>query len=163
MLRIYMMIEFIAKRYEFVLLFAWMLVIFLLSSEPAGVSSGRSDLVVSAISGSLHLALSQEVMTFLVRKSAHIVAYFVLGILIFNIVKDFRLNRAKLAIAISTAVAFLYAVSDEFHQLFVQGRSCELRDVMIDTVAATIGICLYYLICRFTSSKHASNLHNKLK
>ena len=136
-----------------------MAVIFVLSSEPAGVSSGRSDLIVSIISSSLHLTLSQEIMIFLVRKSAHTVAYFVLGILIFNIVKDFRLNGARLAIAISVAVAFLYAVSDEFHQLFVQGRSCELRDVMIDTVAAAVGVCLYYLLHRMTTAKNAQNLH----
>lgn len=162
-MRIHKMIKFIAKRYKFVLSFVWMLVIFLLSNEPSVVSSGRSDLIVGAISGSLHLTLSQEIMTFLVRKSAHTVAYFVLGILIFNIVKDFRLNGTRLVIAISVAVAFLYAVSDELHQLFVQGRSCELRDVMIDTIAATIGICLYCLICRLASSKHGSNLHNQSK
>lgn len=151
------------NKYKIILTFGWMFIIFLLSNEPSGMSSGRSDLIVNTISSSLHLTLSQEIMTFLVRKSAHTVAYFVLGVLIFNIVKDFRLNRARQAIVISVAVAFLYAVSDEFHQLFVQGRSCELRDVMIDTVAATIGICLYCLICRHASSKHGSNLHNQLK
>lgn len=156
-------LKLVKRNYKYIFLMLWMIAIFILSSEPAGVSSGRSDLIVGAISNSLHLTLSQEIMTFLVRKSAHTVAYFVLGVLIFNIVKDFRLNRAKLAIAISVAAAFLYAVSDEFHQLFVQGRSCELRDVMIDTVAATIGVCFYYLICRFASSKHESNLHNQLK
>ena len=42
----------------------------------------------------------------------------------------------------------VYALSDEFHQLFVPGRSGELRDVMIDTAAGVVGVCLAYLIHR---------------
>jgi len=36
----------------------------------------------------------------------------------------------------------LYAVTDEIHQLFVPGRSGELRDVMIDSIAALVGVGL---------------------
>lgn len=134
-------------NYKYILAFAWMIVIFLLSNEPAVVSSGRSDLIVHAISTSFHANLSQGIMTFLVRKSAHITAYFILGILIFNIVKDFRL-KSKYIILISTGITFLYAVSDEFHQSFVPGRSCELRDIIIDTTAGIVGVCLFYLLCK---------------
>ncbi|MDP3443957.1 MAG: VanZ family protein [Ignavibacteria bacterium] len=156
-------LKLVKQNYKYILLIMWMIAMFMLSSEPSVVSSGRSDLIVGAISGSLHLTLSQEIMTFMVRKSAHTIAYFVLGILIFNIVKDFKFNRDMLAMSVSITGAFLYAVSDELHQLFVQGRSCELRDIMIDTVAATIGVCVLCLTCRFASSKPGSNLHNKSK
>ena len=40
------------------------------------------------------------------------------------------------------AAGFLYAVSDEIHQIFVPGRSGEPRDVLIDTSGVLIGICL---------------------
>ena len=33
----------------------------------------------------------------------------------------------------SILIGALYAVSDEIHQLFIVGRSCEIRDVIIDT------------------------------
>jgi len=36
-----------------------------------------------------------------------------------------------------------YAVSDELHQWFVEGRSCELRDVGIDTMGVILGTCFY--------------------
>jgi len=134
-------------NYKYILVFAWMIVIFLLSNEPAVVSSGRSDLIVYAITTSFHSNMSQEIMTFLVRKSAHITAYFILGVLIFNIVKDYK-YKSIYAISISIGMAFLYAVSDEFHQSFVPGRSCELRDVIIDTTASIVGVCLFYLLCK---------------
>ncbi|UYJ41604.1 MAG: VanZ family protein [Lachnospiraceae bacterium] len=36
----------------------------------------------------------------------------------------------------SWMIAVLYACTDEYHQLFVPGRSGQLRDVMIDAVGA---------------------------
>ena len=41
---------------------------------------------------------------------------------------------------------FIYACTDEFHQLFVMGRSCEMRDVLIDTLGSFVGILIYYKI-----------------
>jgi len=121
--------------------------IFLLSNEPAGVSSGRSAVIVNILSGSFCLGMPQAILTFLVRKSAHIIAYFILGILIFNVVRNCKIRRV-LMIFIALGLAFCYAASDEFHQLFVVGRSCELRDIMIDTTASLAGILVTSLICR---------------
>ena len=39
-----------------------------------------------------------------------------------------------------------YAVTDEFHQSFVPGRSCELRDVMIDSCGVLTGVLLATLV-----------------
>jgi VanZ family protein len=33
----------------------------------------------------------------------------------------------------------LYGISDEFHQLFVSGRTCDIFDVNIDTIGSLIG------------------------
>ena len=139
-------------NYKYVILFSWMLFIFLLSNEPSGVSSGRSDMIVYAISSTLHLTLSQEIVTFLVRKSAHIAAYFILGILIYNIIKDYKKLSFKSKAIYSSLFVLLYAVTDEIHQLFVQGRSCELRDVLIDFIAGFIGIMVYIGINKFINN-----------
>ena len=42
--------------------------------------------------------------------------------------------------------SMLYACSDELHQLFVPGRFCAFKDVMIDSSGAFVGILLYHLI-----------------
>lgn len=43
---------------------------------------------------------------------------------------------------ISTLFCIIYALSDEIHQLFVFGRSGELKDVLIDTIGSFLGIIL---------------------
>ena len=38
------------------------------------------------------------------------------------------------------AIALVYAVSDELHQLFSPGRSCQIKDMLIDFCGASAGI-----------------------
>lgn len=118
-----------------------MLVIFLMSSEIAGTSSARSNEIVRTIQ-SIGVNAPADLLTFLVRKAAHISAYFVLGILLFNLLKEYDL-RVKKMIFISIGIAMLYACTDELHQVFVPGRSGEVRDVLIDTAGAAVGVVVY--------------------
>ena len=37
-------------------------------------------------------------------------------------------------------MAILFALSDEFHQSFVEGRTSTLRDVLIDGIGATVAL-----------------------
>lgn len=135
------------KFFSFAALIAWALVIFYLSSEGSDASSGRSDVIVQTVQSWGVATTGTDFMTFLVRKSAHIIAYFMFGGLAYNVIRHYKLpvRRALLA---SGAIVLVYALSDEFHQLFVPGRSGELRDVMIDTAAGVVGVCLAYLIHR---------------
>ncbi|MCA0227924.1 VanZ family protein [Patescibacteria group bacterium] len=119
----------------------WMLVIFLMSNEIAVTSSARSDEIVRTIQ-SIGVSAPADLLTFIVRKAAHISAYFVLGILLFNLIKEYDLGVKKM-IFISTAIAMLYACTDEVHQMFVPGRSGEVRDVLIDTAGAAVGVVAY--------------------
>lgn len=123
------------------LLVAWMAVIFWFSSEGHDASTARSDTVVNLLPGGF--GWPQDIATFLTRKAAHAFIYFVLGILTFNLVKEY-VPFKKHAILISIVFVLLYAVSDEFHQSFVPGRSAELRDVLIDTLAGTVGVAAFY-------------------
>jgi VanZ family protein len=44
----------------------------------------------------------------------------------------------------------LYAASDEFHQLFVDGRAGMLSDVLLDTCGVAVGsLVLTFLLCAF--------------
>lgn len=40
------------------------------------------------------------------------------------------------------AFGTLYAVTDEFHQMFVPGRSCEIRDMCIDSCGVATGVLI---------------------
>ena len=125
----------------YIALILWMLVIFLMSSEIAGTSSARSDEIVRTIQ-SIGVSAPADLLTFLVRKAAHISAYFILGILLFNLLKEYGLGVKKMIFA-CIAIAMLYACTDELHQMFVPGRSGEVRDVLIDTAGAALGVVVY--------------------
>lgn len=74
-----------------------------------------------------------------VRKTAHATEYAILGFLVLGAVYSSRM-RWYINGLIAWGIAVLYAASDEFHQLFVPGRSGEVRDVCIDGGGALIGV-----------------------
>jgi len=121
--------------------FIWLLAIFLFSNQVAEDSSSLSRIFVEPIEA--YVPASQGFATFLVRKSAHMFLYFILGIMVYSLSREFKLNDRK-RILYSLFFVFLYAISDEFHQKFVIGRSSELRDVFIDSIAGLLGIVFCY-------------------
>lgn len=129
---------------KYCLLLAWMGIIFLLSSEVAHDSKARSGVIVSLLQDSFNTDLAEDFLSFLTRKSAHIIAYFILGILLYSIIKTYKLTT-KRTIVLCIVLACFYAIFDELHQLFVPGRSGEIRDVLIDTIAASAGVGIYYI------------------
>ncbi len=71
---------------------------------------------------------------------------------------QYKKDRGKNKIILfSWLFGTLYAVTDEIHQLFIQGRSCEFRDVCIDSLGVLTGI-----IVALTISKIYVNIKNKL-
>lgn len=73
-----------------------------------------------------------------IRKMAHFTEYAVLGVLVYFTVMCFKQN--KTAILLSWIICTMYAVSDEFHQIFVSGRSPEFTDICLDSAGAFFGI-----------------------
>lgn len=137
------------RKIHLLLPLLWMAVIFILSQQPASISSGQSGVFVEQLR---HItpSVDQQLLTFLVRKGAHIFAYFVLGILTFNALWRVDLSKFKFnyPVGLSIIVCALYAASDEFHQLFINGRSGEIRDVMIDSCAAMVGVFIISIFVR---------------
>ena len=80
----------------------------------------------------------------IVRKSAHFLEYLILGILMINVVKNYK-DINNCLFFMSLLFCIMYAISDEVHQLFIPGRSCEILDVLIDSTGSLIGIFIYYL------------------
>ncbi|MCX5668566.1 MAG: VanZ family protein [Candidatus Omnitrophica bacterium] len=81
---------------------------------------------------------------FFLRKIAHITEYFILTFVLYRAFRgSFNINFIRLFMYPAT-FALLYAISDEFHQYFVLGRSCSFRDVLIDS----IGIISFYIFMR---------------
>lgn len=136
---------------------AWAAVMFFFSGQNAN-ESGRLSLKVTEyvmrIFPSLPFELDQ--VHFFVRKAAHFSIFalegFLLGLAMMNTVPE-RWLGSVLAI-ISCAVV---AVLNEYHQSFSEGRSCEVRDMGIDSAGALMGVLvaalLLYIISRISRRK----------
>jgi VanZ family protein len=144
------------KILNLAVLIVWFFVIFLLSSEPSSLSSSRSNEVVQIIQSVNTGLVNIPDISFFVRKLAHIIAYFILGVLMFLVVRAYT-PKARKAIILSVLFVFIYAVTDEFHQTFVPGRSGEVRDVLIDTTAGTAGVSACYFAARFMGVKKSAS------
>ena len=90
---------------------------------------------------------------FILRKGAHMTEYLILTLLLQRAVRGTWVLSLRQVVFYSFAGAFLYAISDEFHQSFIAGRVGSPVDVMIDTVgivAASMGAYMLekILACR---------------
>ncbi|WP_315072403.1 VanZ family protein [uncultured Clostridium sp.] len=115
------------------LLIIWMIGIFIMSNQPASISDSQSEGIIKVLSsiGIDVNGIFGQLANFAVRKCAHFLEYMVLALLVFNV---FNLYFSiKKVIVITIIFVFLYACSDEIHQLFVLGREGTVRDVIIDT------------------------------
>jgi len=71
-----------------------------------------------------------------VKKSGHILEYALLGLALLRGIH----SRDWWGFSLALAGVILYAMSDEFHQSFIPGRTSTMVDVGIDTLGAFIGL-----------------------
>lgn len=131
--------------------------IFGFSSQNAEESSGLSTKAAIAIirfADNSHIvevndkneAEFIENLQYPIRKCAHMSEY-----MIFTLSVMFALSvwgvRNKLLYIETFAVSVVFASTDEFHQLFVPGRSGMVSDVLIDSTGAAIGLLIVWGVC----------------
>jgi len=159
------------KRIYLIISILIMAFIFIQSSLPAALSDAESNWLIRLIPGiSENTALK---LTFIVRKSAHFLEYTLLGLSLYltfgnNRLTDRRWDNRKWKKTtgifhekyLPWLAGTLYAVTDELHQHFVPGRSCELRDVCIDSAGVLCGILCMVIYGRIR--RHLmENVHGK--
>ena len=118
-----------------------MTVIFFFSNQKAVDSTKLSNrLIKNTIVKILNIKDENKIDQLVkpVRKSAHFTIYLILGLLVLNCFDKIK----KQTIIYSILICILYSISDEIHQFFIDGRSCEILDVLIDTTGSFIGILI---------------------
>lgn len=80
-----------------------------------------------------------------VRKIAHMTEYFILTLLTIFALKGTGVTGKKVFV-ISLLLCFLYAAGDEYHQTFVDNRTGQFSDVLIDTFGGVFGCFIMYII-----------------
>ena len=141
--------------------------IFAMSSFGHNSSDAQSNLFVDFIAqnfphvrhGLENNLISLSTLIFLVRKTAHFTEYAILGALFYlNLIQFPKLNSHIKKLLLPILFSYLYAITDELHQVFVPGRSAQFRDVLIDTLGASFGAIITYLIVKlFTKIKTRSD------
>lgn len=94
-------------------------------------------------SGTVPVASTVYWQDFTVKKTGHVLLFGFLAILIYRGLRGEGMPRKKAALW-AVAIATFYGATDEFHQLFTQGREARVRDVAIDGVGAGIFVYLVY-------------------
>lgn len=145
----------IRKRICLILALIWMAVIFAFSARSADLSTQDSmsigiffgRLIVpsfSELNSQMQISFADKI-DHPIRKMAHATEYAVLGFLLVGSYADADKKRKKM-IWLPAVIGSLYAVSDELHQLFVPGRSCEIRDMLIDSSGVVAGTLIGYFL-----------------
>ncbi|SHI53173.1 VanZ like family protein [Lutispora thermophila DSM 19022] len=80
-----------------------------------------------------------------IRKWAHKIIYFTLGILFVLSIINTRFTNI-VTYLISFIAATVYGATDELHQMFVPGRGPLLSDVFLDSVSALTGVVFIAVI-----------------
>lgn len=135
------------KVISWLLVILWMTLIFYLSHQPATESNSLSTGITERVLAIIERVTSDidfDVSNFnhIIRKNAHFFAYLILGVLVSNALKSDKINGPK-RFLIALVICVLYAISDEIHQLFIPGRAGQVKDVIIDSSGAVVGISGY--------------------
>ncbi|MBU3181006.1 VanZ family protein [Clostridium psychrophilum] len=135
--------------------------IFYNSSRPGALSNLRSYGIVQSIrdvkydvegktnttkakAGVLPISSRDEKINLIIRKNAHAFEYALLAVLVSNVLFSLGL-KGKNALTTIMFICLLFAVTDEFHQMFVPGRTSLVSDVIIDFSGSLVGIVLFYI------------------
>lgn len=131
-----------------ILVIIWMILVFSFSSQNGDESQSTSDIitdevvkVITKVNSDVEYESARDCISFIIRKLAHFSIYFIGGILIFNFINTFSM-KLKYTILLSIIFGVLYAISDEFHQLFIAERSAQFRDILIDSSGVIIATFL---------------------
>ncbi len=140
--------------------------IFYFSSQPATksnlVSKSVTKKIVTAVTKNKNISkkekneLVKKINNY-VRKTAHFFLFLLLGVSIFisNSLSFIKKGNHYLQknVIISLTFCVFYAITDELHQTFVPGRSCQFTDILIDSFGSISGILITLAIMSLIRKK----------
>lgn len=149
-------LRFFIKLLSFVPALIIMYIIFSFSAQDGAASSMQSykvtKKIVSTADRMLDLELTEQQTNrcirkihYYIRKLAHFTEYFLLAVSVSVPLYVYGIRGIWLVITAGILCSG-FAALDEFHQLFVQGRGASVRDVIIDSCGALVGIFIVRII-----------------
>ncbi|MCL6481072.1 MAG: VanZ family protein [Firmicutes bacterium] len=93
-----------------------------------------------------------EQLHWFLRKTGHVVEYFVFALLVARGVRGSVSGGQKPWEGYTLAIVFLYAALDEWHQSFVPTRTASVTDVALDGIGGVVALALMWWRTRRHSS-----------
>lgn len=125
------------------------IMIFGFSSTSGSESKNLSEKVTKKI---VHLEENKEAeedvvfkkIHVFIRKMGHFLEFALLGALVFFLVKSYNASYVT-CLVIALSYSLLFAITDEIHQLLVDGRDGKVLDVIIDFCGSFLsaGMCYF--------------------
>lgn len=133
----------------------WLAVIFvslMIFGFSATDGNKSKNLSVKVTEKVVHMEKSEEIdenISFkavhaLIRKSGHFFEFALLGVLTLYLARSYNLSL-KMCLLISLLYTLFFAMGDEIHQLFVDGRDGRVTDVLIDFCGSLLFTTISYL------------------
>lgn len=117
-------------------------IIFCFSAQPADVSQSVSD--------DFAFTFNLPFGSFIIRKAAHFLEFAGLSVLVFN---SLHSTCGKFRPFVSFIITAAYALTDEIHQIFVDGRACRFFDWIVDCSGAAAALIFVSLIIFLSKKK----------
>ena len=145
---------------KWILVITWMIVIFLFSSMTGTDSNLKSKKTIdkalteiAVVSNNLKITNVNpeskkkvniiEKLNKPLRKCMHASIYCVLSVLFLNALRETK--KLNIWYFIAIILCFIYACTDEYHQTFVNGRTGQFKDVLVDTSGAIFGSIMFFV------------------
>lgn len=150
------------KILSWLLVLIWLVVIFTFSSMNSIDSNAKSEKTINkvletTIDTTNNLGITNKhpksskinnyvtKLNFPLRKCMHAFVYFILGLLVLNALKISNITNYRQYL-ICLIFCFICSLFDEYYQTFIDGRTGQIMDSIIDTIGTTISIIGYYLL-----------------
>ena len=139
-----------------------MITIFLFSAQSAVNSaelSGQVGSLVEKVLSFFKWLLNDNAVLWIttyIRKIAHFTLYAFLGGFLMATFVNTKIKQLFHDLFFSASIGLFYSITDEFHQLFIAGRSGQISDVLLDFCGVVFGIIIslfIYKIIKFSAKK----------
>ena len=127
-----------------ILSFLWVIVILSFSLQDGSRSSLQSGVITTTIQSLLSnigIDIERQLLSFLIRKTAHFTEFFILGVLV-------KQSSFDLVNNLPVYLACFVPILDEMVQSFVPGRAMAISDMIIDLTGIIFGMIIYAFIVK---------------
>lgn len=90
------------------------------------------------------ITFSTDLLNIIIRKAAHILIYLVLGGLMYYALAYTLGQKNKHILMLSIILCLSASSLDEVQKIFIPGRHCDPEEILLNSIAAVVGICIGY-------------------